>query len=96
MQLNCQPFLEKVLTFAPRKVIVCLGKIAWDGAFRAFRSLGWWEAARPQFGHGAEVELPRDRLLLGCYHPSQQNTFTGKLTEKMLDQVFAQAKARLR
>jgi uracil-DNA glycosylase len=76
-------------------VIVCLGKIAWDGAFRAFRALGWWEASRPAFGHGAEVELQQGRICLGCYHPSQQNTFTGKLTEKMLDQVFARAKDRL-
>jgi uracil-DNA glycosylase family 4 len=94
-QLNCQPYLERLLRFAPRDVIVCLGKIAWDGAFRAFRALGWWEASRPAFGHGAEVELQQGRICLGCYHPSQQNTFTGKLTEKMLDQVFARAKDRL-
>lgn len=94
-QLNCLPYLERLLAHAPRKVVVCLGKIAWDGAFRAFRNLNWWDQARPHFGHGQQVELSRGQRCIGCYHPSQQNTFTGKLTVPMLDQVFQTAKACL-
>ena len=73
-------------------MIVCLGLFAWDAACRL---LG--VRPRPRFGHAAEFEVEGGPLLLGCYHPSQQNTFTGKLTEPMTDAVFvARARARLR
>jgi uracil-DNA glycosylase len=90
---NCLPFLERELELLEQcRVLVALGSFAWDGALRAARSLGAdVPRPRPQFGHGAEADLGRWRLL-GCYHPSQQNTFTGRLTEPMIDAVFARAK----
>jgi uracil-DNA glycosylase len=74
-------------------VILCLGGFGWDVALRALSTLGIEiPRPRPRFGHGAVVELDRFALL-GCYHPSQQNTFTGRLTEDMLDTVLARAHA---
>jgi uracil-DNA glycosylase family 4 len=88
----CLPYLERELELLDRcRVIVALGAFAWDGALRACRSLGIeLPRPKPRFGHGAEADLGR-WLLLGCYHPSQQNTFTGKLTVPMIDAVFARA-----
>jgi uracil-DNA glycosylase len=69
-------------------VIVCLGAFAWDAACRLYDV-----RPRPKFGHGAEFEAPDGGpVLLGCFHPSQQNTFTGKLTEPMMDAVFRRAR----
>jgi uracil-DNA glycosylase len=90
---NCLPYLVSELRLLERvRVIVALGAYAWDGALRALRAIGE-EVPRPKprFAHGAEVEVGRFAML-GCYHPSQQNTFTGKLTEPMLDAVFARAR----
>ncbi len=68
-------------------MIVCLGAFAWDAACRL---LGM--RPRPRFGHGAEFAVEEGPLLLGSFHPSQQNTFTGKLTEPMTDAVFIRAR----
>jgi uracil-DNA glycosylase family 4 len=90
---NCLPYLQRELDLLDRcRVIVALGSFAWDGTLRAARALGA-EVPRPKprFGHGAEADLGR-WLLLGCYHPSQQNTFTGKLTVPMIDAVFARTR----
>jgi uracil-DNA glycosylase family 4 len=90
---NCLPYLVRELALLRRvAVIVCLGSFAWDAALRAVAAAGA-EAPRPRprFGHGAEVAVAR-WTLIGSYHPSQQNTFTGKLTEGMLDQVLQRAK----
>jgi uracil-DNA glycosylase family 4 len=76
------------------RVVVALGKIAHDGFLAALRARGD-EVPRPvpRFGHGAEHRLPSTLVLLCSYHPSQQNTFTGKLTRSMLDAVFRRARA---
>jgi uracil-DNA glycosylase family 4 len=85
---NCLPYAAQELALMPRvRVIVCLGGFAWDAALRIDPP----PAPRPKFGHMAEFELPSGRTLLGSYHPSQQNTFTGKLTEEMTDAVFERA-----
>jgi uracil-DNA glycosylase family 4 len=95
----CAPWIEAELELLVEhvRVVVALGSIGWDAALRSFRALGWSvPIPKPQFGHGAEAVLSRgDRevVLLGCYHPSQQNTFTGKLTEPMLDAVLGRAAA---
>jgi uracil-DNA glycosylase len=91
---NCLPYLERELRLLRSvAVIVCLGGFAWDAALRALGALGLaTPRPRPRFGHGAEIGLG-ERTLLGSYHPSQQNTFTGRLTEAMLDEVFEQARA---
>jgi uracil-DNA glycosylase len=90
---NCLPYLVRELALLERcRTIVALGGFAWDGALRALRELGCdVPRPKPRFGHGAEAQAG-DWALLGCYHPSQQNTFTGRLTERMLDEVFARAR----
>jgi uracil-DNA glycosylase len=90
---NCLPYLVRELELLEDvRVIVCLGGFAWDAALRAISALGIAiPRPRPRFVHGATVELGRFTLL-GCYHPSQQNTFTGRLTEAMMDEVFARAR----
>ncbi|MFZ0380221.1 MAG: uracil-DNA glycosylase [Solirubrobacteraceae bacterium] len=90
---NCLPFLEReLLLLESVSVIVTLGSFAWDGALRVTRALGEpVPRPRPKFGHAATAAVGR-YTLLGCFHPSQQNTFTGKLTEPMIDAVFERAK----
>ncbi|MGH3355761.1 MAG: uracil-DNA glycosylase [Nocardioidaceae bacterium] len=95
---TCEPWLHSELALlAPTvRAVVCLGGYAWSAALRGLRAVGY-DVPRPQpgFGHAAEAVLTNpsgdDVLLLGCYHPSQQNTFTGKLTEPMLDAVLRRA-----
>lgn len=95
---TCAPWVRReVELVAPSvRVVLCLGSFAWDAAHRTWRDLGYTgPRPRTRFGHGAETTLGSDRgsvTLLGCYHPSQQNTFTGKLTEDMLDAVLARAR----
>ena len=90
---NCLPYLARELGLLPEaRVVVALGAFAWDGFLRAAAAAsGAVARPRPRFGHGAEVGVGRWRLL-GSYHPSQQNTFTGKLTPAMLDAVFGRAR----
>jgi uracil-DNA glycosylase len=89
---RCLPFLEReIRALTSLKVIVTLGAFAWDGALRALSALGHVVKPRPRFGHLAEIAVG-PFVLVGCFHPSQQNTFTGKLTEAMLDQVFERAR----
>jgi uracil-DNA glycosylase len=91
---TCRPWLERELTLlAPTlRVLVVLGAFGWSVLWSVLAAMGSHPARRPVFGHGAEVAVPgRGWTVLGSYHVSQQNTFTGKLTEPMLDAVFARA-----
>jgi uracil-DNA glycosylase family 4 len=97
---NCLPYLVRELRLLrSARVIVALGSYAWAGSLLALTELGAeLPRPRPRFGHAAEAQVrtsagggSRDWALLGCFHPSQQNTFTGKLTEPMLDAVFSRA-----
>jgi uracil-DNA glycosylase len=91
---RCLAFLGRELALLTElRVVVALGGFAWDGFLAAARKLG--EAVpkpKPVFGHGAQARVGRYELI-GSYHVSQQNTFTGRLTEAMLDDVFSRARA---
>jgi uracil-DNA glycosylase family 4 len=83
---TCLPYAARELELLDAKVVVCLGAFAWDAALRLYRV-----RPKPKFAHGAE-HREGAVTLLGCYHPSQQNTFTGVLTPAMLDTVLARAR----
>jgi uracil-DNA glycosylase len=89
---NCLPWAQRELELLPNvRVLLCLGGFAWDAALRLRAALGEpTPRPKPRFGHG--TELPAERLaLLGCFHPSQQNTFTGRLTVGMMEDVLTRA-----
>jgi uracil-DNA glycosylase family 4 len=90
---TCQPWLDaEWRLISPHvRVVIALGGFAWQAALRL---VGEKLTPKPKFGHGAVAEFPSGLVLLGCYHPSQQNMFTGRLTPAMLDAVFAQAARR--
>ena len=90
---RCRPFLERELALIEPAVIVCLGGFAWRAILRVLRDRGVTiPKPLPRFGHGVEARLDEGRLtLIGSYHPSQQNTFTGRLTKPMLQRVFTRA-----
>ena len=97
---TCAPWLHRELELVNPSVraVVCLGLFGWDATLRALRAIGYAvPRPKPRFGHGAEVVVTsatgHSLTVLGCYHPSQQNTFTGKLTEQMLDDVLGRARA---
>jgi uracil-DNA glycosylase family 4 len=93
---NCMRWLEKDLRRSRPVVLVALGAIAFAQVLHTGALLGW-EAPTPapRFGHGVEIDLGHGPTLIACYHPSQQNTFTGRLTEPMLDAVFSRARQLL-
>ncbi len=90
----CRPFLlRELVALSELKVVLSLGKIAFDGFLTAWRASGRLvPRPKPTFGHGACASLPSGHHLLGSYHPSQQNTFTGRLTRPMFHTVFAKAR----
>jgi uracil-DNA glycosylase family 4 len=92
----CAPFLDEEIAALKRlKVIVCLGKIGFDGVVAHLIRTGQIERRGPlQFGHGVSYELPGGRFLMASYHPSLQNTNTGKLTREMMLEVFLAARAK--
>ena len=95
--VRCLPHLDAEFAALTRvRVVVALGKIAFDAYLRLRADSGMALKPRPAFGHGGSYRMPDGRLLLGCYHPSRQNTNTGKLTRNMMDGVFRIVKAELR
>jgi len=89
---RCLPFLEReIAALGSLCAVVALGAYAWDGALRALAALGVDIRPKPRFGHAAEAAVG-SHTLIGCFHPSQQNTFTGKLTPSMLDDVMIRAR----
>ena len=89
---RCLPFLGRELVALDQlRVVVALGSYAWDGALRAVATLAGPIRPKPRFGHAAEAAAG-PYVLLGCFHPSQQNTFTGKLTPPMMDGVMRRAR----
>ena len=87
---RCAPYLAAEIALLPVDVVIALGAYAWDAALRHFGA----PRPKPRFGHGAEVALD-GATLLGSYHVSQQNTFTGRLTHEMLDAVVERARSLL-
>ncbi len=93
---SCLPWsVAELKLLSDVRVVVCLGGFAWDAALRLTAAVseapGVAPRPRPRFGHGAELAIEHYQLL-GCYHPSQQNTFTGRLTEPMIDAVLVRAR----
>jgi uracil-DNA glycosylase family 4 len=88
----CRAFLQKTVDQLPARVFLALGQLGWKATIAEAKRRDWWVGKQPKFGHGAKVKLAEDRWLLGSYHPSQQNTFTGRLTEPMFDRVFRAAR----
>jgi uracil-DNA glycosylase family 4 len=95
---RCRPYLvqELALMRLQLEVVIVLGKIAFDAFLKSYQEDGCaLPKPRPKFGHGVSIRLPDGPLLICSYHPSQQNTFTGKLTRSMFDAVFERARAAL-
>jgi uracil-DNA glycosylase family 4 len=94
---RCRPYLiDELKLFAHIRVVIALGKIAFDSFLAAYQEKGGTvPKPMPKFGHAVSVQLPKGPRLLCSYHPSQQNTFTGKLTPAMFHSIFTQAKAAL-
>jgi uracil-DNA glycosylase family 4 len=93
---NCREWFIDTIDAAKPRVFVALGQLAWRAIIDEARRRDWYAGSIPKFTHGAKVELGDDHWLLGSYHPSQRNTFTGTLTEPMFDAVFAEARRLLK
>jgi uracil-DNA glycosylase family 4 len=94
---NCLPHLDAEIEALPRvRVVVALGRISFDAYRRLLKQRGVVVRPRPEFGHASVHRLPNGQTLIGCYHPSRQNTNTGKLTAQMMDEVFAEARRYLK
>ncbi|HTI49809.1 MAG TPA: uracil-DNA glycosylase [Planctomycetaceae bacterium] len=88
----CHEWFTQTVDLSHVRVFVALGRIAWRTVLEEARRREWWTGPLPQFRHAAEVQFPEGRFLVASFHPSQQNTFTGRLTEAMLDAVFKRAR----
>jgi uracil-DNA glycosylase len=93
---NCLPHLDAEIAALPHvTVVVALGRIGFDAYLQLLKLRGLTLRPRPQFGHGSPHVLPNGQTLIGCYHPSRQNTNTGKLTAAMMAEVFQSARQTL-
>jgi uracil-DNA glycosylase family 4 len=93
---RCLPHLEAEIAALPRvQVVVALGRISFDAYLRLLKPGGLVARPRPTFGHATAHRLPNNQTLVGCYHPSRQNTNTGKLTRRMIDDVFRIVRQKL-
>ncbi len=93
---HCREYMIRTMALHRPKVVLALGLIGWTALFNELKRQGAWTKARPKFGHGVEVKLDDGRVCIGSYHPSQQNTFTGRLTEKMFDAIFSRVRTLLK
>jgi uracil-DNA glycosylase len=94
---NCLPHLEAEIAALPNlRVVVGLGRIGFDAYLRLIKRRGLVVQPKPAFGHARAHTLPNGQVLIGCYHPSRQNTNTGKLNAKMMDEVFVRVRRALR
>ena len=94
---NCLPHLDAEIAALPRvRVVVGLGRIAFDAYLQLLKHRGIAVKPKPRFEHARAHALPNGRILIGCYHPSRQNTNTGKLTARMMDDVFRIVRLNLR
>ena len=94
---ECLPHLDDEVAALPRvRIVVALGRIGFDAYLQLLRRRGIVVRPKPAFGHARAHELPNGQTLIGCYHPSRQNTNTGKLTAPMMDVVFTLAQGQLR
>lgn len=89
---HCSPYLKELLKELRPRVILTLGQIAWTNILRIY-PLG--QEKLPRFSHGAKFQIPNGPVLIASYHPSQQNTFTKRLTESMFDSVFKSVRSCL-
>jgi uracil-DNA glycosylase family 4 len=94
---NCRPFLHREIKLLKNvRVVVGLGRVGFENALEAYREMGLIEyGKKPAFGHGVRYRFGR-LTFIGSFHPSQQNTFTGRLTRQMLDRIFRIARAGIR
>lgn len=90
---NCRRWLDETIELVEARVYLALGHVAWRSLVDQARRRAWLAGRAPKFSHAAQERLAGGRWLLGSYHPSQQNTFTGRLTEAMLDEVFQTARS---
>ena len=91
---QCLPYLANETELLPSvAIIVALGRVAFDSYLRLYKSYnGKRDVSSWQFGHGATYQLEEDKILIASYHPSQQNTQTGRLTRKMFEQIFGKVR----
>jgi uracil-DNA glycosylase family 4 len=92
---NCRDWLDQTFDRLRPRVTIALGLLAFKLTVSQMKRLGWYSGPTPRFGHGEQISLLENRWLIASYHPSQQNTFTGKLTEPMFDRVFEAARRLL-
>jgi uracil-DNA glycosylase len=89
---NCREWFTQTAELLPVRVFLALGQVGWRTVIDYARTAGWYTGRIPKFGHATQVQFATGQYLVGSYHPSQQNTFTGRLTAAMLDEVFATAR----